>query len=289
MPGVLRRPGGSLWVWANTVCGGMSVRRWLCPERPRLCALQRVRMHLPRPLLSGEPFDACQILQVKDYDVKGIAQDIALAEHVSLYPSTRSWRRHLWQRIAHRAVNVLPLVRCVKQRAVERTRSALCTTPNATVIDVSCFTLYITQHILTQNVFDKYIMHSFQSFPSLGMIQNWISYSKVNYIYGSPFLPWDKYNLYIHNSDKNKKKIVIVRYKLKILTFLRILSLYLAIFTFSFWILSLHLTILFLFHWVHVFSVLLTICSDFWEKKTALWDINSAWQLSYITDVSDEW
>ncbi len=35
-------------------------------------------------------FNACQILQVKSYDVKGIAQDIALVDHVSLYPSTRS-------------------------------------------------------------------------------------------------------------------------------------------------------------------------------------------------------
>ncbi len=137
-------------------------------------------------------FNACQILQVKSYDVKGIAQDIALVDHVSLYPSTRSWRRHLWRRIVHRVVNVLPLVQCVKQRAVETMRSALCTTPDATVIDVSCFTF--TQHILTQNLFDKYRMHSFQSFPSLGMIQNWISYSKVNYNYGSPFLPWDKNN-----------------------------------------------------------------------------------------------
>lgn len=116
----------------------------------------------------------------------------SLVDHVSLYPSTRSWRRHLRRRIVHRIVNVLPLVQCVKQRAVETMRSALCTTPDATVIDVSCFTF--TQHILTQNVFDKYIMHSFQSFPSLGMIQNWISYSKVNYNYGSPFLPWDKNN-----------------------------------------------------------------------------------------------
>lgn len=137
MPGVLRRPGGSLWVWANTVCGGMSVRLWLCSERPRLCALQQVWMHLPRSLLSGEPFDACQILQVKGYDVKGIAQDTA--DHVSLYLSTCSWRIHLLQRIVHRVVNVLPLVLCVKQRAVETKRPALCTTPNVTVINVSYF------------------------------------------------------------------------------------------------------------------------------------------------------
>lgn len=69
MPGVLRRPCGSFGVRANRMCGGMSVRLWLCPERPRLCALQPVWMHLPRSLLCGEAFDACNILQVKGFDV----------------------------------------------------------------------------------------------------------------------------------------------------------------------------------------------------------------------------
>lgn len=49
---------------------------------------------------------------------------------------------------------------------------------------------------------------------------------------------------------------------------MRILSLHLAIFTCSVLILSLHLKILFLFHWVHIFFILLTICSDFWEKDS---------------------
>lgn len=100
-----------------------------------------------------------------------------------------SSKRHLSLKIVHKVVSVLQLELCVKQRAVETTRSALCMRPNATVMKVSfwyCFTLkafyqwiLIIHKIFWLKIFDEYIMHSLR--PFLVYKWYWIGIMWIHY------------------------------------------------------------------------------------------------------------